>query len=236
MVLLEAMQCHNIDIDTRDQVNYVRHCSLRTTNAITRQNCILFLSTQINRTALHRASYQGHRECVQALISHGANLAAVTKTGVTAVDAIFAHISRPMTFLTDILDSCVRTTNNSPLEKYENVRIALLLPLEDALQIQISYFLYYYCNFYQILMNGMSVKDHGRLWYISSKAPDANGSGHGHYSCSFGYKTTGNITASTCGDISQTKMGEIKDTFLSSYTYTLSFRYFSLSLRHNIRT
>ncbi|KAG5334525.1 PYX protein, partial [Acromyrmex charruanus] len=96
MVLLEAMQCHDIDIDTRDQ---------------------------INRTALHRASYQGHRECVQALISHGANLAAVTKTGVTAVDAIFAHISRPLTFLTDILDSCVRTTNNSPLEKYENITV-----------------------------------------------------------------------------------------------------------------
>ncbi|KYN39147.1 Transient receptor potential channel pyrexia [Trachymyrmex septentrionalis] len=96
MVLLEAMQCHNIDIDTRDQ---------------------------INRTALHRASYQGHRECVQALISHGANLAAVTKTGVTAVDAIFAHISRPLTFLTDILDSCIRTTNNSPLEKYENITV-----------------------------------------------------------------------------------------------------------------
>ena len=33
MVLLEAMQCHNIDIDTRDQVNYVRHCSSRITNA-----------------------------------------------------------------------------------------------------------------------------------------------------------------------------------------------------------
>ncbi|XP_012535807.1 transient receptor potential channel pyrexia isoform X1 [Monomorium pharaonis] len=94
MVLIEAMQCHNID--TRDQ---------------------------INRTALHRASYRGHRECVRALISHGANLAAVTKTGITVVDAIFAHISRPFAFLTDVLDSCVRTTNNSPSEKYENITV-----------------------------------------------------------------------------------------------------------------
>jgi len=106
---------------------------LQLTSAITRQNCILFLSAQINRTALHRASYQGHRECVRALISHGASLAAVTKTGVTVVDAIFAHISRPLAFLTDVLDSCVRTTNNSPSEKYENVRIALCLPLKKAL-------------------------------------------------------------------------------------------------------
>ncbi|XP_025992946.2 transient receptor potential channel pyrexia [Solenopsis invicta] len=94
MVLLEAMPHHNID--TCDQ---------------------------INRTALHRASYQGYRECVRALISHGANLAAVTKTGVTAVDAISAHISRPLAFLTDVLDSCVRTTNNSPSEKYENITV-----------------------------------------------------------------------------------------------------------------
>ncbi|XP_077274645.1 transient receptor potential cation channel subfamily A member 1 homolog isoform X2 [Temnothorax americanus] len=94
MVLLEVMQRHNID--TRDQ---------------------------INRTALHRASYQGHRECVRVLISHGANLAAVTKTGVTVVDAIFAHISRPLAFLTDILDSNVRTANNAPSEKYENITV-----------------------------------------------------------------------------------------------------------------
>lgn len=94
MVLLEAMLPHNID--TRDQ---------------------------INRTALHRAAYRGHRECVRALIEHGANLAATTKTGITVVDAIFAHIPRPLAFLTEILDSCVRTTNNSPLETYDNITV-----------------------------------------------------------------------------------------------------------------
>ncbi|RLU16292.1 hypothetical protein DMN91_012052 [Ooceraea biroi] len=92
--LLEAMQPHNID--TRDH---------------------------LNRTALHKAAYQGHRECVRILVNHGCNLAAVTKTGVTVIDAIFAHIPRPLAFLTDILDSCVRTVNNSPLEKDENITV-----------------------------------------------------------------------------------------------------------------
>nr|XP_034187818.1 transient receptor potential channel pyrexia-like [Osmia lignaria] len=62
----------------------------------------------INRTPLHRASYQGHRECIQALIEHGGNLAVETRTGVTVIDAIFAHTPRPVTFLNDILDSRVR--------------------------------------------------------------------------------------------------------------------------------
>ncbi|XP_072765725.1 transient receptor potential cation channel subfamily A member 1 homolog [Anoplolepis gracilipes] len=94
MVLLEAMLPHNID--TRDQ---------------------------INRTALHRASYRGHRQCVRALLEHGASLAATTKTGITVVDAIFAHIPRPLAFITEILDSCVRTTNNSSLETYDNITV-----------------------------------------------------------------------------------------------------------------
>ncbi|KAL6439459.1 hypothetical protein ACFW04_003941 [Cataglyphis niger] len=94
MVLLEAMLPHNID--TRDQ---------------------------INRTALHRAAYRGHRECVQILLDHGANLAATTKTGITVVDAIFAHIPRPLAFITEILDSCVRTTNNSPQKTYDNITV-----------------------------------------------------------------------------------------------------------------
>ncbi|EZA52439.1 Transient receptor potential channel pyrexia [Ooceraea biroi] len=61
--------------------------------------------------------------CVRILVNHGCNLAAVTKTGVTVIDAIFAHIPRPLAFLTDILDSCVRTVNNSPLEKDENITV-----------------------------------------------------------------------------------------------------------------
>ncbi|XP_070171397.1 transient receptor potential channel pyrexia [Polyergus mexicanus] len=94
MILLEAMLSHNID--TRDQ---------------------------INRTALHRAAYRGHRECVRVLIEHGANLAATTKTGITVINAIFAHIPRPLAFITEILDSCVRTTNNSSLETYDNITV-----------------------------------------------------------------------------------------------------------------
>ncbi|XP_017758573.1 PREDICTED: transient receptor potential channel pyrexia-like isoform X1 [Eufriesea mexicana] len=65
----------------------------------------------INRTPLHRASYQGHHECVQILIDHGGNLAAATKTGVTVIDAIFAHIPTPVLLLNDILDSRVRVNS-----------------------------------------------------------------------------------------------------------------------------
>lgn len=55
----------------------------------------------------------------------GSNLAAITKTGVTAIDAIFAHIPLPLTFLTDIMDSCVQTTNSCLVEKHDTVRIPL---------------------------------------------------------------------------------------------------------------
>ncbi|XP_053979299.1 transient receptor potential channel pyrexia-like [Hylaeus volcanicus] len=67
---------------------------------------------EINRTPLHRASYQGHHRCVQTLIDRGGNLAAKTKTGVTVIDAIFAHIQKPVLFLKDILDSRVRVNSN----------------------------------------------------------------------------------------------------------------------------
>ncbi|XP_039305617.1 putative ankyrin repeat protein RF_0381 isoform X2 [Solenopsis invicta] len=62
-----------------------------------------------NHTALHIAVYQGHRECAHTLISRGANLAAVTNTRATAVDAIFDYIWQPLDFLTDVLNSCVTT-------------------------------------------------------------------------------------------------------------------------------
>ncbi|KAH0944398.1 hypothetical protein HN011_002966, partial [Eciton burchellii] len=95
--------------------------SIETLNALLRmmQPHNIDIRDQLNRTALHMAAYQGHRDCVRILVNHGGNLATVTKTGVTVIDAIFAHIPRPLAFLTDILDSCVRTTNYSP-EKDEN--------------------------------------------------------------------------------------------------------------------
>ncbi|XP_012228619.1 transient receptor potential channel pyrexia-like isoform X1 [Linepithema humile] len=109
MTLLEAMP---FDIDTPDQ---------------------------INRTALHIAAYQGHRECVRALISYGANLTATTNTGVTAVDAIFSHISRPLEFLKNILDSCVQPGNKYRSEKYENIVVdfKILAPKYNQMQMAV---------------------------------------------------------------------------------------------------
>ncbi|XP_043797475.1 transient receptor potential channel pyrexia-like isoform X3 [Apis laboriosa] len=66
----------------------------------------------IDRTPLHRASYQGNSKCVEILIDHGGNLAAETRTGVTVIEAIFAHIPTPVLLLNDILDSCVKTNCN----------------------------------------------------------------------------------------------------------------------------
>lgn len=66
----------------------------------------------IDRTPLHRASYQGNSKCVEILIDHGGNLAAKTGTGVTVIDAIFAHIPTPVLLLNDILDSCVKMNCN----------------------------------------------------------------------------------------------------------------------------
>ncbi|XP_032677663.1 transient receptor potential channel pyrexia-like isoform X2 [Odontomachus brunneus] len=92
---------------------------------------------QLNRTALHRASYQGHRDCVRILINQGGNLAAMTQTGVTVADAIFAHIPRPLAFLTDILDSCVKTSNNYTSEKYDNITVDFSI-LAPKYQMQIK--------------------------------------------------------------------------------------------------
>ncbi|XP_011145853.2 transient receptor potential channel pyrexia [Harpegnathos saltator] len=78
---------------------------------------------QVNQTALHLASYQGHSDCVRMLIKCGGNLAAMTKTGVTAVDAIFAHMPRPLDFLKDILDSCVQMSSNCSSEKYNTITV-----------------------------------------------------------------------------------------------------------------
>lgn len=71
----------------------------------------LFFDIQINRTPLHRAAYQGHHECVRILIDHGGNLGAETNTGITVIDAIFAHIPTPVLFLNDILSSRVKMSS-----------------------------------------------------------------------------------------------------------------------------
>ncbi|XP_076628466.1 transient receptor potential channel pyrexia [Colletes latitarsis] len=83
---------------------------------------------KINRTPLHRASYQGHRRCVRALIDQGGNLAAETKTGVTVIDAIFAHIQAPVLFLMDILDSQVRINNLADKNSCITVDFNVLAP------------------------------------------------------------------------------------------------------------
>lgn len=82
----------------------------------------------------------------------------------------------------------------------------------------------------------VSVKDHCRLWYIGSETPDANGSSHGCYSRGFRYNATGDITASTCGDVPQIEVDEIKNSLFLSYARTLVFRHFPLDLRHNVCT
>lgn len=75
----------------------------------------------MNRTALHRAAFHGHRKCVQILINHGANIAAAMKNGITAANDIFTHIPRPVEFLMDIFDSSVHLTDKSS-EKYEDAK------------------------------------------------------------------------------------------------------------------
>lgn len=42
MVLLEAMQCHNID--TLDLVSHIGRCNLTITSEVTRRNCILLFT------------------------------------------------------------------------------------------------------------------------------------------------------------------------------------------------
>ncbi|XP_076673134.1 transient receptor potential channel pyrexia isoform X2 [Andrena cerasifolii] len=75
---------------------------------------------KIDRTPLHRASYQGHCNCVRALIDHGGNLAAKTEAGVTVIHAIFTHIPKPVLFLQNILNSRVQR-NNNPTDKSSHV-------------------------------------------------------------------------------------------------------------------
>ncbi|XP_011632918.1 transient receptor potential channel pyrexia-like isoform X1 [Pogonomyrmex barbatus] len=99
-------------------------------------SCDIDTPDQVNRTALHRASYNGHRECIRALINYEANLAAVTETGITVVDAIFAHISQPLAFLTDILNSCVQTTSSTK-GSYENITVDFGI-LTPKCQMQMS--------------------------------------------------------------------------------------------------
>ncbi|XP_046750138.1 transient receptor potential channel pyrexia-like [Diprion similis] len=68
---------------------------------------------EIGRTPLHAAAYQGHLTSIRVLVDNGGNLASETKTGVTVIDAIFENIARPITFITNILDSLVRATDKN---------------------------------------------------------------------------------------------------------------------------
>ncbi|XP_076238945.1 transient receptor potential channel pyrexia [Calliopsis andreniformis] len=87
------------------------------------------IQDKINRTPLHRASYSGHIECVRALINFGGNLAARTKVGVTVIDAIFAHIPKPVLFLQNILDSWVGRNNNyTDRYSYITINFDILAP------------------------------------------------------------------------------------------------------------
>ncbi|XP_039303117.1 transient receptor potential channel pyrexia-like isoform X2 [Solenopsis invicta] len=94
------------------------------------------IRNQDNHTALHIAIYLCHRECIQALIRRGANLAAEIDTGITAVDAIFHHIAQPFNFLTDVLNSCVQSlpTDNSPSKKIESIIVdfGILAPRDET--------------------------------------------------------------------------------------------------------
>ncbi|KAG7213479.1 hypothetical protein KM043_002750 [Ampulex compressa] len=96
------------------------------------------IQDQLGQTALHRASYQGHRRCVRTLIDHGANLAAETKTGVTVIGSIFTHMPRPLPFLTDILDSRVRTTSDVAIDKDTCIKIDFgVLTPKNKLQMEV---------------------------------------------------------------------------------------------------
>lgn len=46
------------------------------------------------------------------MIDHGGYLSAETKSGVTVIDVVFAHIPGPISFLTDIMDTRVRFINH----------------------------------------------------------------------------------------------------------------------------
>ncbi|XP_015598034.1 transient receptor potential channel pyrexia [Cephus cinctus] len=78
---------------------------------------------EVGRTPLHKAAYQDHQECVRMLVDYGGNLAAETKTGVTVIDAMLAHVRAPLPLLTEVLDSCVRTSCGSATEKGRNITV-----------------------------------------------------------------------------------------------------------------
>ncbi|XP_039303113.1 serine/threonine-protein phosphatase 6 regulatory ankyrin repeat subunit B-like isoform X2 [Solenopsis invicta] len=94
------------------------------------------IRNQDNHTALHRAIYHGHHECIKALIRGGANLAAEIVTGFTGVNDIFSHFAEPIDFLTDVLNSCVQSlaTDNSPSKKIESIIVdfGILAPREET--------------------------------------------------------------------------------------------------------
>ncbi|KAL2749866.1 transient receptor potential channel pyrexia-like [Vespula maculifrons] len=78
---------------------------------------------KIGQTALHLACYQGHRECARVLIDHGGYLSAETKSGVTVIDVVFAHIPGPISFLTDIMDTRVRFINHQNIGEDAHISI-----------------------------------------------------------------------------------------------------------------
>ncbi|KAL2740878.1 transient receptor potential channel pyrexia-like [Vespula squamosa] len=88
---------------------------------------------KIGQTALHLACYQGHRECARVLIDHGGYLSAETKSGVTVIDVVFAHIPGPISFLTDIMDTRVRFINHQNIGEDAHISIdfSILAPQSE---------------------------------------------------------------------------------------------------------
>ncbi|KAI4498013.1 hypothetical protein M0802_006837 [Mischocyttarus mexicanus] len=91
------------------------------------------ISDKIGQTPLHRACYQGHRECTRILLDHGGNLSAETKTGATVLDALFAHITSPTSFLTDIMDTRVKLISQKTIGKKARISIdfSILVPRSE---------------------------------------------------------------------------------------------------------
>ncbi|XP_046474385.1 transient receptor potential channel pyrexia [Neodiprion pinetum] len=96
---------------------------------------------EVGRTPLHAAAYQGHLASIRVLVDSGSNLASETKTGVTVIDAIFENIARPITFITNILDSLVRGTDKNvnqvvldfkPLAPRDEIQMAVVSALIGA--------------------------------------------------------------------------------------------------------
>lgn len=76
-----------------------------------------------NRTPMYKAAQGGHKECLKLLIERGGDLGHLTKTNETLMDAIFAHISKPATFVRELLDE--RITASNIRDNDENISIAL---------------------------------------------------------------------------------------------------------------